>query len=42
MNKMLKKIISVALAMAMVVTTVYVGNPTTAQAKQLSLRRQLL
>lgn len=33
MNKMLKKIISVALAMAMVVTTVYVGNPTTAQAK---------
>lgn len=30
---MLKKIISVALAMAMVVTTVYVGNPTTAQAK---------
>ncbi len=33
MNKMLKKIISVALAIAMVVTTVYVGNPTTAQAK---------
>lgn len=33
MNKMLKKITSVALAIAMVVTTVYVGNPTTAQAK---------
>ena len=33
MNKMLKKIMSVALAMAMVVTTIYVGNPTTAQAK---------
>lgn len=29
MNKMLKKITSVALAIAMVVTTVYVGNPTT-------------
>lgn len=33
MNKMLKKITSVALAIAMVVTTVYVVNPTTAQAK---------
>lgn len=33
MNKMLKKITSVALAIAMVVTTVYVGNPATAQAK---------